>query len=78
MKFVLMLGFFQTRFDTNRPPKDREEQIPTVPLPDLEPGALPRFIAELVNRRKRVKEMLKDKNAPPAKHMQVCNTTCHD
>jgi len=55
-----------------------EEQIPPVPSPDLEPGVLPRLIAELVNRRKRVKAMLKDKSAPPAKRMQVNDTTRRD
>ena len=59
-KFVLILGFSQTRFDTDR----GEEQIQTLPSPDLELGVLPRLIAELANRRKRVEAMLKDKNAP--------------
>ena len=59
-------------------PQDGEEQIPPVPSPDLELGVLPRLIAELVNRRKRVKAMLKDKGAPPAKRMQVNDMTWRD
>ncbi|KAK3989473.1 putative DNA polymerase alpha catalytic subunit [Cladorrhinum sp. PSN332] len=41
-----------------------EDQVPEVPPPQ-DPGVLPRLIATLVERRKQVKSLMKDKNATP-------------
>ncbi|KAK2740212.1 DNA-directed DNA polymerase alpha catalytic subunit pol1 [Myotisia sp. PD_48] len=43
---------------------DRDEKVPAVPK-DQTPGILPRLIATLVNRRKEVKRLMKDKRATP-------------
>ena len=39
--------------------------MPEVPSPDQEQGVLPRLIATLVNRRREVKKLMKDKRATP-------------
>ncbi|KAK2882639.1 hypothetical protein FQN49_000151 [Arthroderma sp. PD_2] len=44
---------------------DREESVPEVPDRDLPQGILPRLIATLVNRRREVKKLMKDKSATP-------------
>lgn len=49
-----------------------EEKIPDVPETGTQQGVLPRIIATLVNRRRQVKALMKDKSASPAKLMQVC------
>lgn len=50
-----------------------EEKIPDVPSSDVPQGVLPRIIATLVNRRRQVKALMKDKSATPAKLLQVCH-----
>ncbi|PWN51312.1 hypothetical protein IE53DRAFT_386318 [Violaceomyces palustris] len=46
------------------------DRIPDVPSSDVKQGVLPRLIATLVSRRRQVKGLMKDKNAPPAKMLQ--------
>lgn len=48
-----------------------EEIHPDPPSPDTPQGVLPRLIATLVNRRRQVKSLMKDKSASPAKLLQV-------
>lgn len=48
-----------------------EDEIPEVPGSDVPQGVLPRLIATLVNRRKQVKSLMKDKSAGQAKMLQV-------
>ncbi|WOO77500.1 DNA polymerase alpha catalytic subunit [Vanrija pseudolonga] len=47
-----------------------EEKIPDVPPSDTQQGVLPRLIATLVNRRRQVKGLMKDKTASAAKLSQ--------
>ncbi|KAM5437793.1 DNA-directed DNA polymerase alpha catalytic subunit pol1 [Microsporum ferrugineum] len=44
---------------------DREESVPEVPDSSQTLGILPRLIATLVNRRREVKKLMKNKNATP-------------
>ncbi|KAK0711546.1 hypothetical protein B0H67DRAFT_294622 [Lasiosphaeris hirsuta] len=76
-KFVLVMDFnslypsiiqeFNICFTTVDRTKlsDDEEAVPDVPDKKLGPGILPELIAGLVNRRKEVKKLMKDKNATP-------------
>ncbi|WRT65216.1 uncharacterized protein IL334_002159 [Kwoniella shivajii] len=47
-----------------------EEKIPDVPASDVAQGVLPRIIATLVNRRRQVKGLMKDRSATPAQLLQ--------
>ncbi|KAG6877195.1 hypothetical protein C0993_009512, partial [Termitomyces sp. T159_Od127] len=47
-----------------------EEKIPEPPSSDVPQGVLPRLIATLVNRRRQVKSLMKDKTASPAQLLQ--------
>ncbi|KAG5716236.1 DNA polymerase alpha catalytic subunit [Termitomyces sp. T112] len=47
-----------------------EEKIPEPPSSDVPHGVLPRLIATLVNRRRQVKSLMKDKTASPAQLLQ--------
>ncbi|TDL23727.1 DNA polymerase alpha catalytic subunit [Rickenella mellea] len=49
---------------------DGEEKIPEPPSSDVPQGVLPRLIATLVNRRRQVKSLMKDRTATPAKMLQ--------
>ena len=46
------------------------DDVPDVPSSDVAQGVLPHLIATLVNRRRQVKALLKDKNAPTLKRVQ--------
>lgn len=48
-----------------------EEKIPEPPEDDVPQGVLPRLIATLVNRRRQVKSLMKDRSLPHAKLLQV-------
>jgi len=48
-----------------------EQVQPEPPSPDVPQGVLPRLIATLVNRRRQVKSLLKDKSATAAQLLQV-------
>ncbi|KAI0796194.1 hypothetical protein C8Q75DRAFT_863184 [Abortiporus biennis] len=50
--------------------EDGEEKIPEPPESSVEQGVLPRLIATLVNRRRQVKSLMKDKKATPAQLLQ--------
>ncbi|KAJ5787532.1 hypothetical protein N7457_002522 [Penicillium paradoxum] len=52
---------------------ENEEKVPDVPASDQEQGILPRLIATLVNRRREVKKLMKDKRATP-EQMAVWDT----
>jgi DNA polymerase alpha subunit A len=51
--------------------QDGEEKIPEPPSSDVPQGVLPRLIATLVNRRRQVKSLMKDRTASHAKLLQV-------
>lgn len=83
-KYILVMDFnslypsiiqeYNIDFTTVERPEDDEngeERIPDVPSPSSQQGVLPRLIAALVNRRRQVKNLMKDKDATPAKLMQV-------
>lgn len=46
------------------------DQVPEIPSSDITQGVLPHLIATLVNRRRQVKGLMKDKNAPALKLLQ--------
>ena len=48
-----------------------EDKVPEPPAPDVAQGVLPRLIATLVNRRRQVKALMKDKSTTPGKMLQV-------
>ena len=48
-----------------------QEVIPEVPSSDVPQGVLPRIIAQLVNRRREVKSLMKGKGSSPMQMMQV-------
>jgi DNA polymerase alpha subunit A len=50
---------------------DDVDKIPEIPGSDVKQGVLPRLIATLVNRRKQVKSLMKDRSASQAKQLQV-------
>ncbi|KAH8116362.1 hypothetical protein DFH11DRAFT_1580132 [Phellopilus nigrolimitatus] len=50
--------------------EDGEEKIPEPPSPDVSKGVLPRLIATLVDRRRQVKSLMKDRSVSPAKMLQ--------
>ncbi|VDC06072.1 unnamed protein product [Peniophora sp. CBMAI 1063] len=50
--------------------EDGEEKIPEPPSKDVSLGVLPRLIATLVNRRKQVKSLMKDRSLDPARYLQ--------
>lgn len=49
---------------------DEVDKIPEIPGSDVKQGVLPRLIATLVNRRKQVKSLMKDRSASQAKQLQ--------
>lgn len=46
------------------------QDVPEVPSSDVKQGVLPRLISTLVQRRRQVKSLMKDRNAPASKHLQ--------
>ncbi|KIJ54743.1 hypothetical protein M422DRAFT_24648 [Sphaerobolus stellatus SS14] len=50
--------------------EDGEEKIPEPPSSDVPQGVLPRLIATLVNRRRQVKSLMKDRSITQAKLLQ--------
>ncbi|KAF7983750.1 hypothetical protein HWV62_19727 [Athelia sp. TMB] len=50
--------------------EDGEEKIPEPPSSDVPQGVLPRLIATLVNRRRQVKSLMKDKSTTPERMVQ--------
>ncbi|EPX72706.1 DNA polymerase alpha catalytic subunit [Schizosaccharomyces octosporus yFS286] len=50
--------------------KDGEDHIPNVPTASSEQGIFPRLIANLVDRRRLIKGLLKDKSATPTQLLQ--------
>lgn len=47
-----------------------DDDVPALPSSDVAQGVLPHLISTLVARRRQVKALLKDKNAPPLKRLQ--------
>jgi DNA polymerase alpha subunit A len=72
MRYVLLF-LHSERSDADRvhSSQDGEEKIPDPPPKEVPSGVLPRLIANLVNRRKQVKSLMKDKSATPSKLLQV-------
>ena len=52
-----------------------QEQIPELPDPNLEMGILPREIRKLVERRRHVKQLMKQQDLNPDLYLQVCLST---
>ncbi|XP_024136081.1 DNA polymerase alpha catalytic subunit isoform X2 [Oryzias melastigma] len=53
-----------------RTEEDESEEIPEIPDPDLEMGILPKEIRKLVERRKQVKQLMKQQDINPDLYMQ--------
>ncbi|CAH7685382.1 DNA polymerase alpha subunit A [Phakopsora pachyrhizi] len=49
---------------------ENEDEIPDLPPIEMKQGILPRLIATLVNRRRQVKSLMKDRDVPPSKMIQ--------
>lgn len=49
---------------------DDVDRMPELPSSDVQQGVLPRLISTLVNRRRQVKNLMKDRNAPTSKQLQ--------
>ncbi|CAG8796981.1 8459_t:CDS:10, partial [Gigaspora margarita] len=75
-KYVVMLDFnslypsiiqeYNICFTTiGRTGKETDDLLPDLPEPDLSQGILPKLIASLVNKRKLVKNLMKDPKASP-------------
>ncbi|KDR67668.1 hypothetical protein GALMADRAFT_146949 [Galerina marginata CBS 339.88] len=82
-KFILVMDFnslypsiiqeYNIDFTTVEPVEDDEngdERIPEPPPSDVGQGILPRLIATLVNRRRQVKSLMKDRTASQAQILQ--------
>ncbi|KAH9479795.1 DNA polymerase alpha catalytic subunit [Psilocybe cubensis] len=82
-KFILVMDFnslypsiiqeYNIDFTTVEPVDDDEngdERIPEPPSTDVSQGVLPRLIATLVNRRRQVKSLMKDRSASAAQLLQ--------
>ncbi|EKM50078.1 uncharacterized protein PHACADRAFT_213841 [Phanerochaete carnosa HHB-10118-sp] len=81
-KFILVMDFnslypsiiqeYNIDFTTVEPVEDEdgEDKIPEVPNQGTEQGVLPRLIATLVNRRRQVKSLMKDRKATQAQLLQ--------
>lgn len=50
---------------------DDADEIPEVPDPDLEMGVLPKEIRKLVERRRQVKQLMKQPDLNPDVYLQV-------
>jgi len=51
--------------------QDADDTIPEPPGAEVTQGVLPRLIATLVQRRRQVKSLMKDRTIAHAKHLQV-------
>ncbi|KTW27076.1 hypothetical protein T552_02568 [Pneumocystis carinii B80] len=80
-KYILVMDFnslypsiiqeYNICFTTvNRHDCEKDDKIPEFPDEQTPQGILPRLIATLVNRRKQIKSLLKDKNASSIQKMQ--------
>ncbi|TBU30600.1 DNA polymerase alpha catalytic subunit [Dichomitus squalens] len=82
-KYILVMDFnslypsiiqeYNIDFTTVEPAEEDEggeEKIPEPPNSQVDQGVLPRLIATLVNRRRAVKALMKDKKATPAQLLQ--------
>ncbi|QSL66381.1 hypothetical protein MERGE_000760 [Pneumocystis wakefieldiae] len=80
-KYILLMDFnslypsiiqeYNICFTTvNRHDCEKEDEIPEFPDEQAPQGILPRLIATLVNRRKQIKNLLKDKNASIVQKIQ--------
>ncbi|KDQ50145.1 hypothetical protein JAAARDRAFT_74363 [Jaapia argillacea MUCL 33604] len=77
-KFILVMDFNslypsiiqEYNIDFTTVENDGEEKIPEPPSSDVPQGVLPRLIATLVQRRRQVKSLMKDRSLTPAKLLQ--------
>lgn len=51
--------------------EDESEEVPEIPDPNLDMGILPKEIRKLVERRKQVKQLMKQQDINPDAYMQV-------
>lgn len=51
--------------------EDESEEVPEIPDPNLDMGILPKEIRKLVERRKQVKQLMKQQDISPDAYMQV-------
>ncbi|KAF9244111.1 hypothetical protein BU15DRAFT_86076 [Melanogaster broomeanus] len=80
-KYILVMDFnslypsiiqeYNIDFTTvERPPEEVDDNIPEPPSSDVPQGILPRLIATLVQRRRQVKSLMKDRSTTHAKLLQ--------
>ncbi|KAI0321598.1 hypothetical protein OF83DRAFT_251189 [Amylostereum chailletii] len=83
-KFILVMDFnslypsiiqeynidFTTINKTEEEDEDGQEKIPEPPSSEVPQGVLPRIIATLVNRRRQVKSLMKDRALDPGRYLQ--------
>lgn len=79
-KYVLVMDFnslypsiiqeYNIDFTTVARLGENDDDIPDIPSSDVPQGVLPHLIATLVNRRRQVKSLMKDKNAPEGRMLQ--------
>lgn len=80
-KYILVMDFnslypsiiqeYNIDFTTVERHADQDgDDVPDVPSSDVAQGVLPHLIATLVNRRRQVKALMKDKHAPALKQLQ--------
>lgn len=55
--------------------EDESEEVPEIPDPNLDMGILPKEIRKLVERRKQVKQLMKQQDINPDLYMQVGHGT---
>lgn len=55
--------------------EDESEEVPEIPDPNLDMGILPKEIRKLVERRKQVKQLMKQQDINPDVYMQVGHGT---
>lgn len=55
--------------------EDEQEEIPEIPDSNLEMGILPKEIRKLVERRKQVKQLMKQQDINPDVYLQVHRRT---
>lgn len=77
---VILLLFFLSEFNSISfvplwRQEDETEEVPEIPDPSIDMGILPKEIRKLVERRKQVKQLMKQQDINPDVYMQVGHGT---